>query len=713
MTIKLLSFTNVDEDSYKRIENSSKMTFVLDLIDRMLNEDRKKHRKQKGKSETESNKLKILVFSQYIDVLNILEESLRARMIEVDLFRIDGYVPREQREDIIADFESGKGPAVFLLSAKVGGEGLNLVAATRLIIMDPSYNISDDNQISDRIYRLGQVKDVTIYRLFSCSTIEEHIYKLQLIKGTMAQAIVEGKICSSLVRKEEEKVLILPRSFDHAKTYNLLERELGDYVELERQQHIFLRKHVFVKGITDQNRVFCDAEDLPDIHTDSDERLIDSWSGRLRHPVQNPAPKQIDAQPAVIERFIKIPTDKVGLLYGKSGYTIGRISQRSFAKITVIGQQKDNQQGVYQQVKIVGTCEEVEKAELMIMDAIKVVVQQGPKFLCNADEKICVPIGSIIGSGVKRVMSIEIQSGARIRNTSTESEGRFEITGTVKAIDIAQSLIMDVINKVTTTVMGHHQLQAMDNLRIRSLDLHRTMALDMVILDTALLHQPSTMGSHQRVHSKATLNSQILMPDLHMVDLHNGHPEAALLQEMVLTRRHLLRLMLHQAPAQQPPAYGQTYPATGPDGYAQQGYPQQGGQAPATYGQSAPAGPGYSQQGGYAQYPPSQPAYGGDQLAQNSANYGYQAAPADPNYANAAYPQSGYAAAPATGQPGYGQAGYTQPPANPPSYDQSAPPPAAAQSGYAAPSANPQPAVAKGVSPQPAAAAGYGGQWTA
>uniref|UniRef100_A0A0E0I6H7 K Homology domain-containing protein n=1 Tax=Oryza nivara TaxID=4536 RepID=A0A0E0I6H7_ORYNI len=176
-------------------------------------------------------------------------------------------------------------------------------------------------------------------------------------------------------------------------------------------------------------------------------------------------------------------------------------------------------------------------------------------------------------------------------------------------------------------------------------------------------------------------------------------------------------------PSQQPPAYGQTYgPTTGPDGYSQQSYPQQGAQAPATYGQSAPAGPGYAQQGaqqgGYAQYPQSQPAYG-DQAAQNNANYGYQGAPADPNYGNA-YPQAGYgstpasgqagyAAAPAAGQPGYGQPGYTQPPTNPPAYDQSAQPPA--QSGYAAPPANPpQPAVAKGVSPQPA---GYGGQWTA
>ncbi|KAG2576232.1 far upstream element-binding protein 2-like [Panicum virgatum] len=179
-------------------------------------------------------------------------------------------------------------------------------------------------------------------------------------------------------------------------------------------------------------------------------------------------------------------------------------------------------------------------------------------------------------------------------------------------------------------------------------------------------------------------------------------------------------------PSQQPPAYGQTYGvATAPDGYAQQGYPQQSGQAPTPYGQNAPAAPGYpqqgTQQGGYAQYPQSQPAYG-DQAAPANANYGYQGAPADPNYGSA-YSQSGYgppapsagqpgyASAPAAGQPAaYGQAGYTQPPTNPPSYDQSAAAPA--QSGYAAPAANPQPAPAKVVSPQPAA--GYaGGQWTA
>lgn len=98
----------------------------------------------------------------------------------------------------------------------------------------------------------------------------------------------------------------------------------------------------------------------------------------------------------------------------------------------------------------------------------------------------------------------------------------------------------------TTTAMAHHKLQAMDSLSIRSLHLHRTMVLDMVILGTVLQRQPSsTMGSHQPVRSKATLNSQILMLGLHMVDLDNGHPEAVLLQ-MVLTRHHPLHLMLRQ-----------------------------------------------------------------------------------------------------------------------------------------------------------------------
>ena len=102
-----------------------------------------------------------------------------------------------------------------------------------------------------------------------------------------------------------------------------------------------------------------------------------------------------------------------------------------------------------------------------------------------------------------------------------------------------------LLDQGTTTVMGHHRLRVTDSLSIRSLHLNRTMVMGMVILGTMLQHQTSsTMGSHQRVHSKATLNRQILMPGLRMVDLDNGHPEAHL-REMALTRHHLLHLMVH------------------------------------------------------------------------------------------------------------------------------------------------------------------------
>nr|CAB3479712.1 unnamed protein product [Digitaria exilis] len=271
-----------------------------------------------------------------------------------------------------------------------------------------------------------------------------------------------------------------------------------------------------------------------------------------------------------------------------------------------------------------------------------------------------------------------------------------------------------VLDQGTTIVMGNLRLLAMDNLRIRNMHINRTMA-------TGMYYGQPPMGPQQGYPQQ---------PDPYARPPYSGPGQWA------PPRGAPAADGSYQAPppasygppSQQPPAYGQTYgaTATGPDGYAQ-GYPQQGGQAPTQYGQSAPAASGYpqqgTQQGGYGQYPQSQPAYG-DQAAQANANYGYQGAPADPNYGSA-YQQSGYgapapvagqtgyASAPAAGQPAaYSQAAYTQPPTNPPTYDQSAAAAAPAQSGYTAPAANPQPAPAKGVSPQPAAAGYASGQWT-
>ena len=100
-----------------------------------------------------------------------------------------------------------------------------------------------------------------------------------------------------------------------------------------------------------------------------------------------------------------------------------------------------------------------------------------------------------------------------------------------------------LLDQGATTVMGNLRLLAMDNLRIRNMRLNRTMAMGMVILDTMLRLQTSTMGSHQWPPSKAILNRQILMLGLHTVDRDNGRPEVLRLQ-MAPTSHHL-HLMDH------------------------------------------------------------------------------------------------------------------------------------------------------------------------
>jgi len=101
-----------------------------------------------------------------------------------------------------------------------------------------------------------------------------------------------------------------------------------------------------------------------------------------------------------------------------------------------------------------------------------------------------------------------------------------------------------LLDQGTTTVMGNLKLLAMDNLHIRNMRLNRTMAMGMVILDTMLRLQTSTMGSHQWPPSKAILSRQILMLGLRTVDRDNGRLEVLRLQ-MVPTRHHRLHLMGH------------------------------------------------------------------------------------------------------------------------------------------------------------------------
>lgn len=97
---------------------------------------------------------------------------------------------------------------VFLISLRAGGTGLNLTAADTVIHYDPWWNIAAQNQATDRAHRIGQEKQVTVYRLITKDTIEENILTLQEAKSRLAHQIMEGQpVTLSGLSKKELKAL--------------------------------------------------------------------------------------------------------------------------------------------------------------------------------------------------------------------------------------------------------------------------------------------------------------------------------------------------------------------------------------------------------------------------------------------------------------------------------------------------------------------------
>lgn len=119
---------------------------------------------------------RVLIFSQFEKMLNILEEVLTT--IDIYFTRIDGRTSINDRQPLIDQFRDDKTITVFLLTTKAGGTGLNLMAANKVIIFDGSFNPQDDVQAENRAHRVGQTRDVEVVRLVTKNTIEEQILRL-------------------------------------------------------------------------------------------------------------------------------------------------------------------------------------------------------------------------------------------------------------------------------------------------------------------------------------------------------------------------------------------------------------------------------------------------------------------------------------------------------------------------------------------------------
>ena len=152
-----------------------------------------------------SNRHKVLVFSQFVRHLRLVEEHLVAAKVGYQY--LDGSTPAEQRTERINAFQAGDGD-VFLISLKAGGFGLNLTAADYVIHMDPWWNPAVEDQASDRAHRIGQSRPVTIYRLVTEGTIEEQIVDLHRRKRELAEQLLDGSDAAGRLDAEELAALL-------------------------------------------------------------------------------------------------------------------------------------------------------------------------------------------------------------------------------------------------------------------------------------------------------------------------------------------------------------------------------------------------------------------------------------------------------------------------------------------------------------------------
>ncbi|KAL8224966.1 hypothetical protein R6Q57_017523 [Mikania cordata] len=158
---------------YGNVERSGKMKVVKQVL---------KVWKEQGH--------RVLLFAQTQQMLDILENFLIGEGYTYR--RMDGLTPVRQRMALMDEFNNFEEIFIFILTTKVGGLGTNLTGANRVIIFDPDWNPSTDMQARERAWRIGQTKDVTVYRLITRGTIEEKVYHRQIYKHFLTNKILKN-----------------------------------------------------------------------------------------------------------------------------------------------------------------------------------------------------------------------------------------------------------------------------------------------------------------------------------------------------------------------------------------------------------------------------------------------------------------------------------------------------------------------------------------
>lgn len=169
---------------------------------------------------------RVLLFSQTQQMLDILETFLIDS--GYNYRRMDGLTPIKQRMSLIDEFNNSNEVFIFILTTKVGGLGTNLTGANRVIIFDPDWNPSTDMQARERAWRIGQTRDVTVYRLITRGTIEEKVYHRQIYKHFLTNKILKNPQQRRFFKARDMKDLFTLNDDSETETSNIFSQISGE-----------------------------------------------------------------------------------------------------------------------------------------------------------------------------------------------------------------------------------------------------------------------------------------------------------------------------------------------------------------------------------------------------------------------------------------------------------------------------------------------------
>ncbi|KAF7311017.1 SNF2 family helicase ATPase [Mycena chlorophos] len=157
--------------------------------------------------ELKSGDHRVLVYFQMTRMMDLMEEYLIYRQYKY--LRLDGSSKLEDRRDMVIDWQTKPDIFVFLLSTRAGGLGINLTAADTVVFYDHDWNPSNDAQAMDRAHRLGQTRQVTVYRLITRGTIDERIVQMARVKKDVQDIVVGNKTFTDVAKPSEIMQLLL------------------------------------------------------------------------------------------------------------------------------------------------------------------------------------------------------------------------------------------------------------------------------------------------------------------------------------------------------------------------------------------------------------------------------------------------------------------------------------------------------------------------